>query len=424
MRADYEVAVCGGGMAGVCAAVAAARGQARTILLERNAFPGGNATAGLVAPFMGFTHEPRITRDPQGFQRYDYTEYLNGTIFKEIIERVNAEGGMFHLPTPLSADPEVLKYVLETMLVEAGADICYTAQVCGATSVPAENGRRTITGIDLLCKEGPRHITAKQFIDATGDADLTFFAGGEFMQGDEQGATQAATLMFLIDNVDEATVTAFRRNHPEEFEDSDFGTVSGFTTLVAAAAARGELPEHIRRLVLFRSAVPGRYAANITHYFEIDATKSDSLTAATIELRKQMFQVYRVMQRDIPGFSRAYISASGSYPGIRESRRIVGRTCLTVDMLREKPIPERYLALCSSPIDLHMKKAHENNMRTMGLFGIPVETAIHRDFTNLYAAGRNISTDRLVNSSIRIMGVVAGIGEAVGKLAAEESRQG
>ena len=112
----------------------------------------------------------------------------------------------------------------------------------------------------------------------------------------------------------------------------------------AAAAGHGELPEHIRRFVLFRLPEQGRYAANITHYYEINATVSESVTKAAIELRAQMMQVFRVMRRDLPGFANAYISASGSYPGIRESRRIAGVTYFTVDMLRECPVPEKYLA--------------------------------------------------------------------------------
>lgn len=294
-------------------------------------------------------------------------------------------------------------------------ELLYAAQVCGA-AVSTADGLKRIDGVDLLCKEGLRRTIAGRYIDATGDSDLTSAANGSFLRGDENGVTQAATLMFLVDNVDEKIVTAYRQAHPEEFEDSDYGTVCGFNSIVAAAVGNGELPEHIRHLVLFRSAEKGRYAANITHYYEIDATDSTSLTGAVVELRRQMMQVFRIMRRDVPGFASCYISASGSYPGIRESRRIVGQTYFTVEMMRADPLPDRYLARCSYPIDLHMKDKPKDNMHTMGLFGIPEGTCIHREFSNLYAAGRNLSTDRLINSSIRVMGVVTGIGEAVGRL--------
>lgn len=415
MQQIYDVVVCGGGLAGVCAALAAAENGAKTLLIERNAFPGGNATAALVSPFMGFTHEPEMSRDEYGFKVYGWQKYLNSGIFPRIIDRLRGEGGMSKLSTPFSADPEILKYVLESMLVEAGVELLYAAQVCGVEKTAA-GSLFTIEAVECLCKEGLRQFAGRRFIDATGDADLTSCAGGSFLMGDENGTTQAATLMFLIDNVDEAQVTTYRQAHPEEFEDSDYGTVSGFTSQIATAAGRGELPEHIRRFVLFRLPEQGRYAANITHYYEINATVSESVTKAAIELRAQMMQVFRVMRRDLPGFANAYISASGSYPGIRESRRIAGVTYFTVDMLRECPVPEKYLALCSYPVDLHMKNAPANNMHTMGLFGIPEGTCIHREFTNLYAAGRNLSTDRLVHSAIRVMGVVASIGESVGRL--------
>ena len=183
---EGDVAVVGGGPAGLCAAVAAARTGAKVILVEKNAFCGGMATAGMVAPFM-------TCYDSGG------NKMLIRGIFEELVERLIAVGGAIHPSkvesktaftsyidkghvhvTPFKA--ESLKIVADEMLTEAGVKILYHTQV-----VDAETDGDRVTRIIVAMKEGLASIRAKAFIDCSGDGDLAAMAGAAYTVGNAQG---------------------------------------------------------------------------------------------------------------------------------------------------------------------------------------------------------------------------------------------
>lgn len=168
----YDVIVAGGGPAGITAAIAAARNGARTLLVERYGFLGGQSTIALVYPWMSF-------HDPAGNQ-------VIAGIGQEIVERLQALGaspghvldtiGYVSKFTPF--DAEIFKYVAQEMVLEAGADLLLHTWAVGA---PAVNGQ--ITGLVAYNKSGCQTLTADVYIDATGDADVAFFAGAEVAKG-------------------------------------------------------------------------------------------------------------------------------------------------------------------------------------------------------------------------------------------------
>ena len=109
---SYDVVVCGGGPAGLIAAIAAARGGARTALVERYGFLGGMATAGLVAPISVFNYNGRR---------------IVGGIPWEFVERLSEIGGAEE-EKPLgniTFSPEKYKLVAQRMLLEAGVTLYF-----------------------------------------------------------------------------------------------------------------------------------------------------------------------------------------------------------------------------------------------------------------------------------------------------------
>jgi len=91
MMEAYDVLVAGAGAAGLCAAVAAAREGARTLLLEKSSMPGGSNTQSLVGPLMGF-HAGK-------------TQVVRG-LAQEIVDRLSRKGGTLgHIPDPLGWPP-------------------------------------------------------------------------------------------------------------------------------------------------------------------------------------------------------------------------------------------------------------------------------------------------------------------------------
>ena len=151
---SYDVVVCGGGPAGLIAAIAAARGGARTALVERYGFLGGMATAGLVAPISVFNYNGRR---------------IVGGIPWEFVERLSEIGGAEE-EKPLgniTFSPEKYKLVAQRMLLEAGVTLYFHSYLTGCRT---KEGR--ISHVVIENKNGAEALVARYFIDATGDADL------------------------------------------------------------------------------------------------------------------------------------------------------------------------------------------------------------------------------------------------------------
>ena len=212
-----DVLVVGGGPAGVCAAIAAARTGAKVTIVEQGNCLGGMATRGLVAPFMtcyDTTGEVMVIRG----------------LFEEVVDRMVALGGAIHpsqvrAGTPFSAwittghdhltpfDPETLKFVLDQMCSEAGVKILYHTSLVD----PILKGG-AVAGLRILTREGLGRIGAKVTIDATGDGDVAARAGVPCTFGNpEIGKVQPSTLFFHINNVDTPKLIKDVEAHLHEF---------------------------------------------------------------------------------------------------------------------------------------------------------------------------------------------------------------
>ena len=176
---SYDVVVCGGGPAGLIAAIAAARGGARTALVERYGFLGGMATAGLVAPISVFNYNGRR---------------IVGGIPWEFVERLSEIGGA-----------EEYKLVAQRMLLEAGVTLYFHSYLTGCRT---KEGR--ISHVVIENKNGAEALVARYFIDATGDADLALRAGVPMQPA---GTTlQPASLIFMLGGVDTDALPMLRHS--------------------------------------------------------------------------------------------------------------------------------------------------------------------------------------------------------------------
>ncbi|WP_338131357.1 FAD-dependent oxidoreductase [Cohnella rhizosphaerae] len=180
---EADVVVCGGGPAGLAAAIAAGRTGARTVLVERYGFVGGMSTAAYVYPWMTF-------HTLQGKQ------VVKG-IAQEIVDRLSAlKGspghlrdtvGFTHTITPYH--PEIFKVLAVDMLAEAGVKLLLHSF---ADDVRTGADGRSIDAVRLATKSGRIDIAGAQFVDATGDADLAFLSGAPCLQGERRGRSDAA----------------------------------------------------------------------------------------------------------------------------------------------------------------------------------------------------------------------------------------
>ena len=329
---ESDVVVVGGGPAGLCAAVAAARGGAKVLLVEKNAFCGGMATAGMVAPFM-------TCYDSGG------DKMLIRGLFEELVERLIAVGGAIHPSkvesktaftsyidkghvhvTPFKA--EALKIVADEMLAEAGVKILYHTQL-----VDAETEGDRVTRIIVAMKERLASIKAKAFIDCSGDGDLAAKAGAAYTVGNKEGKMQPATMFFTVGDVDVSKVDADIAENWGNFYRKDGINYRSLHWWVAKAKENGDWPLDRVSIGLFRGVEEDEFSINTSRVMNIDGTKSESLTEGEIAGRKQVRIIFNFLKKYIPGFENSRLILSGSTLGIRETRHIEGMKTLTVDQI-------------------------------------------------------------------------------------------
>lgn len=183
VKKEYDVAVCGGGFAGISAALAAARQGSKVLLLEKQFMLGGLATAGLVTIYLPLC-------DGYGKQvSFGIAEELFRLSIKHGAEDKYPENWLDNIGTRTENDkrfevqfnPQIFAILVEKLLLDEGVDILYGTYV---VNVDVNDGK--INHIITENKSGREAYKVKSVVDATGDADIAHFAGAptaEFKQG-------------------------------------------------------------------------------------------------------------------------------------------------------------------------------------------------------------------------------------------------
>lgn len=193
-----DVVVVGGGPAGFAAAMAAARNGAKVALVERYGSLGGLFTNGMVLIMLATSR-----REENG----EWTLVTRG-VCEEFMKRAAALGAkvaksvpeayVVHAHKQPTIDPEAAKYLMDTMIAEAGVEMFFHSW--GVDVI--QDGDRVI-GVVFQSKQGPQAILAKQVVDATGDGDIFFAAGCGYRQ-----ITHGIGFVTRLGNMDRVTAKA------------------------------------------------------------------------------------------------------------------------------------------------------------------------------------------------------------------------
>ncbi len=389
---EYDIVVVGGGLTGVAAAIAAARLNKRVIILEKSATFGGAATNCLVNPFMGSATE----KDGKSLQ-------LSRGIFSEIIDTLNAKNAYKSNGGTGEFDEETLKNVLTDMVISSGADIVFHAEMA---TVQAENG--TVESVTVYYKGNEYIFKAKYFIDATGDANLSFAAGFPFRLGRETDSLcQPMTLCFRVANVN---------------MDLMFGGQWGeISPLYKRFKKEGKIKNPREDVLAFTTPHYGVLNFNSTRVVKKNPTDLFDVTAAEIESRKQAQELFAFLKENFTAFKDAYISSTAQEIGIRESRMIDGEHILTVEELKDCKMFRDRIAVGNYDIDIHNPDGSGTSHYFFPkgkYYSVPYPCLIPKGSKNLLVAGRSISVVHEVQASIRIMPIVCTLGQAAGTAAA------
>ncbi len=408
---EYDVAVLGGGPAGITAAISAARNGAKTILIERYGFLGGMSTAAMVYPWMTF-HSASGEQVIQG-------------IAQEIVDRLIARGaspghlrdtiGFVHTLTPYH--PEVYKVLACDMLQEAGVEI-----LLHTVAIDVQTERDRISGITLYNKSGVTALQAKVYIDATGDGDIAYMAGAPWEKGNVEGKVQPMTMKFRMRGVDLNKVKRYMQHNPSNFYEKSLISeldllpltgVMGFYSQWKAA----DLPIQRDGLLFFSGPNEDEVLVNVSRVSGLDPTNIEDLTKGEIEGRKQVLLLEAFLQKSIPGFEKASVSAVGTQIGVRETRRIVGKYVLNgTDVLDGRRFDD-VIARSGYPIDIHNPEGRgitANFIREGGAYDIPYRSIVPLNTPNLLLAGRCISTTHEAQATTRLTPSCMAIGQAAG----------
>ena len=377
VRYDADVAVIGGGIAGVGAACAAAKSGARVVLVERFAVTGGMMTTGGVVGFCG----------EMGGQ---------GEVFDEIAEGLRAFGALGKRDRETaygretSFDHELLAVVLQETLLRRGVKLLLHTRV-----VDARVRRRRITECVVCGTSGAEALRARVFIDCTGEAALARAAGFATVKGrPEDGLQLPMSMMFFVREMSGHVRPQVPRGWFERIRKADDLPMTG-----AVPNGPGERAVKVK--------VPG-----------FDAADTEDLTAAEIRARRRMMEVldwFQRAQKKPWRFGRA-----STIIGIREGRRIVGDYVLTVDDLRRARVFEDAVARGTYTLDAHDPTDDKRtyilppNERVVPPYQIPWRTLVAKDGNNLAMAGRCFSADQLALSSARVATTASMLGQAAG----------
>lgn len=378
VRYEADVAVLGGGIAGVSAACAAARSGASVVLVERFAVTGGVLTAGGVANFCG---------------RLDG----QGEVFDEILSGLRSFGAL----DGRIFDHEILAVVLQELLLRRNVRLLLHTRV-----VDARVRRSRISECIVCGKSGPEAVRARQFVDCTGEADVARAAEFETMKGRPgDGLQLPMSLMWFVRAVSNEDR---RRQLPEDWP------------------RRIETSEGLPMTSVWPNG-PGEHALKIKIPM-FDSTDTDSLTAAEVAARRRMLEVLDYYQR-VEKRPWLFDHCSPTI-GIREGCRVVGEYVLTVDDLRAGREFDDAVARGDYALDAHQpdddKRTYvlDEKQRQVPPYQIPLRCLIARDGRNLLMAGRCFSADQLALSSARVSTTCAMMGQAAGIAAALSVKMG
>ncbi len=424
----YDVAVFGGGPSGLAAAITAARQGRRVILLEKNGYLGGNLATGL---------PPLSVLDEHGNQ-------CIAGFCQEVLERLESDGHCYgtrvcpkhNSVSNLHAD--YLKILAIEMCQEAKVDILLH---CETREVRVVNG--AVEKVMLYGKCNEIGITAKVYIDCTGDGDVAYLAGCSYEKGQPgTGVLQPPTVMFTLENVDNTKLFDYIETHPEEvkfsktidqkpgydaayFKASPNHIFVGMTVLFKKLQEEGKLPVNRESMICINGLNPGQVYINSTRLLNVDATDIRDLTRAELEGQTQIPKLIEVFRRYVPGFENCWLSAICPNLGVRETRRFAGIRRIVAEEATAGLVPDDSIALSGYKMDIHNGMNCTTVFQTIDKpFGVPYGCLVSRERSNLMFAGRCASTDARVIGSTRVMSVCMAMGQAAGvgaALAAEHN---
>ncbi len=386
-----DVFIAGGGLAGVCAALSAARNGSRVVLVQDRSRLGGNSSSEVKMHVVGAnSHGGR-------------PGWREGGLIEEIRldDAVNNPQRCWELWDLLLYD-KVISEPNITLLLET---VLY--------SVSMKNGEidRVIARCDK--SEHLYRVKAKMYVDATGDSRLGLEAGAEYRTGRETRSEFGESLA------------------PEKADQETLGSSILFTSRLYHRKMPYTPPKWARKVtkdaLRFRTVGPENWEYG---YWWIEWGGNKDIIRDNERIRFELLSIvtgvwdYIKNSGDYPDSANWALDWVGMMPGKRGSRRLAGDVMMTQNDLLRGVWPDA-VAMGGWPMDDHPPGGFDRAdlppntvLRTAEVYDIPLRALYSKNVPNLMMAGRNISATHAAFTSSRVMATCASIGQAVGTAAA------
>ena len=376
-----DICVVGAGIAGVSTALEAARLGRRVVLVDAAPALGGQAIGSIVGTIIGlYTHGPEPYQITHG-------------IADDLIADLTAEGSLNRRVSTTGTITFQYDEVRLARWIERQVEAEGIQALLGAVMTGVSFEDRRVRHVEFATRFGTVRVVASGYVDASGDASLSYEAGLEVREPD---APVYGSMNFLIEGYDIETVKdlVIKEVHDRLAErGSEYGLV-----------------RHDGFLMHF----PGKniMLANVTHF----ETPLDHMAGAQMvfEGRRQADSVMRFLRAEFPGiFRNAQVRVYGN-PGLRQTRWIVSRRQLTLDEIRVGHRPADAAARCAWWVELHNAPdlVHWEKFAPGHVYYIPLACMVPKDADNIVAAGRCVDADVSALSAIRVMGPCIAMGAA------------
>jgi len=391
---SYDVVVCGGGPAGVCAAISAAREGAKTLILERNGELGGFWITGLLTWLADIDSKPGLV--------------------KEIVDKMKVfADGRYDLRDKayFTADTERSKVLFEKMCIDAGVEIRLYSLV---TDVIKEGNK--IKSVVTDSKSGAEYFDAKVVIDATGDGDVGALAGCSYEIGNADGKTQPMSMIVHVSGINNDDIEKLYADNPE----------TGKNTCIYNEFIRaGVEPSYDRPLLAPVSKENNLFSLMVNHEYGASAVSTKDLTEASIHSRTEILENIQALRKLGGIWKNVHIVSSAANIGVREGRRIKGKYHLELKKdLEAGTRHEDGICTVTYNMDIHSYSKDSTNADRKANrkakpvpYEIPLRALIADEVEGLMMAGRCISGDCFAYGNFRVGGNAARTGEAAGTAA-------
>jgi hypothetical protein len=391
-----DVLIIGGGSAGIAAAVAASQKGLKVMVIERNPFLGGKATAAEVGTVCGLYH----------FSRQDEAEYVVNGFTREFAEALRIRSGtqplhnqqgLHYLPYNIDAFKELCNELLEQYSVT----IHFNAVL---KNVETENDK--IISSSIIASGKPLTIYFKSLIDCSGDSIISSAAHLPVIKADNY---QAAAQLFTMQGV-------------VEDNEARLGLIMMKT--LKAAIDDDVLPDFYDRVYIVQGSLRNNQVS-----LKVGIPLPVTYAPGNLQELKTVANSFvenlaSFLVNNVTAFKHAFIQHIAPEVGVRTGLRSVGKYVLTEEDVLQCRKFDDAVANATWPIEewIQHRRVSMSYFAEHDYYQVPASCLQSAGITNLFFAGRNISATEKAIASARVMGICLQTGYAAGCLAAASAK--